>query len=309
MALFNKAKPVLKCTMCDKTREEGCGSADYHIEQISTDEPEWLPEGYRLSAIGEYTWFCMRCNSYPELKWPKESGASSGIMVHLGEAHGIGLLRALPGSPTSFGMRRLSRVPPPPLRKPGFNDRVQLKDWLDLFGTVGATTNAQIDPVIITLARFGGSGPADELAARVAAGHIAADWIPSLVNRPWRWMLRTAQEASRRGDRILSVRAAMFICHWAEQFGPRLGPADVDALGLGDVPSAVHVDAAVLGLSDVQHLPPDTAVAWDTQSTILARDALPTMATRLQLLHYDGKQVPLEALATAQAISARSAGR
>jgi hypothetical protein len=311
MVLFKKvqAKPdVTACKMCGKTRDDGCGNQDNHIEHISATEPEWLPENYRTQAIGEYSWVCTRCNAYPELKWPKTGGASSGIMIHLGEVHGIGLMAGKYGTPATFGMRPLSYIPAPPLRRVGYNDRVQLKEWLDRYGTVGAGTHAEVEPVIIALARIGGSGPAHELAARAAAGRIAAEWIPSLVSRPWKWMLRTAQEASRQGDRVLSVRAAMFICHWAEYFGPNLGPADIDALGLGDVPPAVHVDAVVLGLSDAQRLPADTPVAWDTTSRVLAGDAVPAMATRLALLHYAGKQVPSEALATARAISARSTG-
>ena len=311
MGLFksNKTPVIATCDMCGKTRDEGCGNPDKHIEQINAEEPEWLPENYRAQAVGEYTWFCTRCNAYPEMKWPKTGGASAGITVHLGRVHSIGLMKGSYGGPAPFGMQQLRHVPAPPPRSVGHKDRVQLKAWLDSFSAVGGSTHAAVEPVIIALSRIGGSGPADELAAAAATGRIKPEWIPVLVNRPWKWMLSTAQQASRYGERDLSVRAVMFICHWAEQFGPNLGPADIDALGLGDVPPAVHLDAVVLGLSDVQRLPADTPVAWDTTSMVLAGDALPVMATRLKLLYHEGMPVPPEALAAAQAISARSAGR
>lgn len=103
MGLFKNKQSSSACDMCGKTPGEGCGSLHSHVEQISADAPAWLPVNLRSQAIGEYTWMCARCNSYPAMKWPGSGGAVSGMMIHLGRAHHIGMFGA--GTPMSFEMR------------------------------------------------------------------------------------------------------------------------------------------------------------------------------------------------------------
>jgi hypothetical protein len=94
VGLFSKkpTRTVAVCEMCSKTEAEGCGWADHHVEPIGYDEPTWLPEHLRAQAPGEFTWLCVRCNSYPAMKWPGSGGASSGMIMHLGRAHHVGFL-------------------------------------------------------------------------------------------------------------------------------------------------------------------------------------------------------------------------
>lgn len=93
MGLFNKKPKIVVCDMCGKADIEGCGREDNHVEQISGDQPTWLPGNLRAQAQGEYTWLCVLCNSYPAMKWPHDGGAHSGMMIHLGSAHYVGFMK------------------------------------------------------------------------------------------------------------------------------------------------------------------------------------------------------------------------
>ncbi len=95
MGLFNKKPKILVCDMCGKADVEGCGSIYNHVEQISGDQPAWLPGNLRAQAPGEYTWMCVRCNSYPAMKWPSDGGASAGMILHLGSAHYVGEFKGM----------------------------------------------------------------------------------------------------------------------------------------------------------------------------------------------------------------------
>jgi hypothetical protein len=101
MGLFNKQPKAVICDMCGKSVVDGCGAADKHVEQISGDQPAWLPGNLRAQAPGEYTWLCTRCHSFPALKWPGDGGAHAGLMIHLGSAHYIGIMR---GTRQEFSM-------------------------------------------------------------------------------------------------------------------------------------------------------------------------------------------------------------
>jgi len=93
MGLFSSKPKVVVCEMCGKSDVEGCGSMWNHVEQVSGDLPSWLPANLRAEAQGEYTWLCLHCGSYPAMKWPTDSGASAGMMLHLGSAHHVGNLK------------------------------------------------------------------------------------------------------------------------------------------------------------------------------------------------------------------------
>jgi hypothetical protein len=95
MGVFKKKPQIVVCEMCGKEDVEGCGSVHNHVEQISRDRPAWLPGNLRAQAPGEYTWLCVRCNSYPAMKWPGDGGAYSGMMIHLGSAHSIGFMKGM----------------------------------------------------------------------------------------------------------------------------------------------------------------------------------------------------------------------
>jgi len=103
VGIFSKKQKIEVCDMCGKADIEGCGSVNKHIEQISADQPSWLPADYRAQAPGEYTWLCVRCNAYPAMKWPGDGGAFAGMQLHLGKAHHVGMF-ASGGAPANFSM-------------------------------------------------------------------------------------------------------------------------------------------------------------------------------------------------------------
>jgi hypothetical protein len=108
MPLFSSRKPrIAVCEMCGKSDAEGCGALYKHVEEISGDLPTWLPPHLRAQAQGEYTWICVRCNSYPAMKWPRGSGASAGMLIHLGGAHNVGDMKGMGGS-SGFDMIRVT---------------------------------------------------------------------------------------------------------------------------------------------------------------------------------------------------------
>jgi hypothetical protein len=102
MSLFKKKASIPVCDVCGKAQDEGCGSADNHIVQITADQPAWLPANWRTQAVGQYTWLCSRCNSYPDQKWPSDGGASSALTLHLGK-HGVGMFAGR-SMPVNFNM-------------------------------------------------------------------------------------------------------------------------------------------------------------------------------------------------------------
>lgn len=103
MGLFGKKQKIEVCEMCGKADVEGCGSAENHVERITPEQPAWLPANYRAQAPGEYTWLCVRCNAYPAMKWPSEGGAWSGMLMHLGKDHHVGMFGMSPVS-VNFSM-------------------------------------------------------------------------------------------------------------------------------------------------------------------------------------------------------------
>ncbi|HTU05187.1 MAG TPA: hypothetical protein VMG13_06495 [Trebonia sp.] len=109
MGLFGKKQKIAVCEMCGKADLEGCGSIQNHVEQISVDQPAWLPANLRAQAPGEYTWMCLRCSSYPSVKWPHDSGAWAGMMLHLGGAHYVGEMKGIGGA--NFTMIPLDQTP------------------------------------------------------------------------------------------------------------------------------------------------------------------------------------------------------
>jgi len=106
VGLFSKKPKISVCEMCGKANIEGCGSVANHVEEIRGDQPAWLPANLRAQAQGEFAWLCVRCNSYPAMKWPRDGGAYAGMMIHLGAAHHVGEFKG-----TGSSMRPVSMIP------------------------------------------------------------------------------------------------------------------------------------------------------------------------------------------------------
>jgi hypothetical protein len=103
MGFLKKKSTIAVCDMCGKTEDAGCGNENRHVQQVTHDQPEWLPANWRSQAVGQYTWFCSRCNAYPDQKWPSDSGAWAAMILHLGKVHDVGRFRG-PGTPVNFNM-------------------------------------------------------------------------------------------------------------------------------------------------------------------------------------------------------------
>ncbi len=98
MGLFSSKPKISICAVCGKSDVDGCGLPENHVVEIRGDQPAWLPERLRAQAQGQYTWFCVRCGSYPTIKWPHTGGAWAGLSIHLGQAHGVGEFRSMGSS-------------------------------------------------------------------------------------------------------------------------------------------------------------------------------------------------------------------
>jgi hypothetical protein len=90
MGLFSRTPKASICNMCSKSDLDGCGSAHNHVAVIGPNEPAWLPPDLRAQAVGEHTYLCVRCDSYPAMKWPTQGGAWASMEIHLGAAHNVG---------------------------------------------------------------------------------------------------------------------------------------------------------------------------------------------------------------------------
>jgi hypothetical protein len=92
VGLFGKKDKAEHCEMCDVvlTPDEKYAHQSTHVVKISPTEPAWLPDGLRAQGLGEYTFRCDRCNSFPDKKWPSDSGAWSAMSIHLGLEHNAG---------------------------------------------------------------------------------------------------------------------------------------------------------------------------------------------------------------------------
>lgn len=111
MGIFSKKPKISVCDMCGKADVEGCGSAHKHVEQISAEQPSWLPADWRAQGLGEYTFLCLRCNSYPAMKWPGTGGADASMMIHLGKAHHVGQFAATGARMEAMSGVTLTMVP------------------------------------------------------------------------------------------------------------------------------------------------------------------------------------------------------
>ena len=105
MGLFDRRRKSSACDMCAKSEADGCRGLHDHVVEIQGDEPPWLPPGWRAQAQGEFTFLCLRCDSYPDQKWPHDGGASAAMMMHLGQAHNVGRFTSL--SSNRIGMVKL----------------------------------------------------------------------------------------------------------------------------------------------------------------------------------------------------------
>lgn len=85
---FAPAKPAAICDNCGKPR-----STCNHVWLIQKDQPPWLPVDFRRLGRGEYTFHCTRCDSFPNMKWPSDFGATSAMTIHLSYTHHVGNLR------------------------------------------------------------------------------------------------------------------------------------------------------------------------------------------------------------------------
>lgn len=91
---------MTRCDVCDDRVELGASMVSHmgrHIARIEASAPPWLPPELREQAIGEWTFMCSRCNSFPDQKWPDQRSANAALTIHLGAAHGVGDFKGYKG--------------------------------------------------------------------------------------------------------------------------------------------------------------------------------------------------------------------
>jgi hypothetical protein len=110
LGIFSKKPKEEECDMCGALvlADEKFSHRGSHVMRIGLTEPLWLPENLRVVAQGEYTFRCDRCRCYPDIKWPSEAGAQSGMDVHLAVAHRV---RPLGNSGRSLGAAKFGMAP------------------------------------------------------------------------------------------------------------------------------------------------------------------------------------------------------
>lgn len=170
----------------------------------------------------------------------------------------------------------------------GEDDLRTLSNLLDRYSRVGGLSNDLTDPVIIAIARAGGSAPLEEIFQDVAAGRQDPNQITARQYRPWFWMLRVAQAAVHRDETLLALRIALFIGMWADNMAPLLTQADLVELGIAWVPQAVNAQAAVLGMQCAMALPGHFIAGADTTGSLTAGQSALIMACRIVKLGEKG---------------------
>jgi len=155
------------------------------------------------------------------------------------------------------------------------------------------------DPVVIAIARAGGSAPLEEIFEDVAAKRQDPTTIHLRQDRPWYWMQAVAEEAFRRQNPRLAARIASFIMLWAKHIAPILTQADLVDLGIMTVPTPVQAAAAAIGMKSASALPSDLIVASDSTGEIQAGGMILLMSRYLIELATRGVAVDAQQLAAA----------
>ena len=158
---------------------------------------------FRGQGEGEFTWRCVRCDSFPEMKWEREGAADAGMSMHLGSAHSVGSLSGSSARPP-FGMRKavVASSDWTPVVDLGTARPLVFK-LLELISTKDGQSAYTIVP---EFSRLGGRPQLEE-----ALHIIQTD--PDCLHRPWIWLAEVQRQAIASGDDVLAAASLYWALH------------------------------------------------------------------------------------------------
>ncbi|MFE9169887.1 hypothetical protein ACFYNZ_10240 [Streptomyces kebangsaanensis] len=140
-----------------------------------------------------------------------------------------------------------------------------------------ASNDAQIRSAIAAQVRAS-DAPTDET---VIAMNIQSD--PTLVARPWIWLIAVQREAVAAGDHHLSAAALLWAGYFTHFLVP-IYPRPIDVwfdTQLDLIPSDLKTEILALGTSSANQLPPDFAIVSDATGAFTAELLTTTAASWL----------------------------
>lgn len=115
---------------------------------------------------------------------------------------------------------------------------------------------------------------------------VNPDSFDEHAQRPWRWLLDVARDASRRGDVLLVARICWFAHFWCDQFTPTLTRADVGWVNLFAAEPETRAAIAALGLASLAALDGEQVVCVDSTGAALPLRIVLTVCA-IDVLKYD----------------------
>jgi hypothetical protein len=270
MGIFSRSPKTPKTQHCDVcnavyTPEEGRPHIFSHIAKISVMEPVWLPDTLRSEALGEYTFRCDRCNSFPAMHWPSEGGAFSGLNMHLAAAHNAGILNA-----SVTGVRPSVQFNMFPVQEPETTASVWVptvamssaRPVVFTLAQAPAMNDRQVRSAIAELVRLSETPPA-QTQRIIGSGS-------DVLTRPWEWLGAVMRDAQDSGDHALAAAGLLWALHWSAILVPKLDSNAFMELGLHPIPALWKAEILNLGLAATSSLPDDFVVAGDETGQMLA---------------------------------------
>ena len=272
MGLFGKKEKEVRCDVCNALE---LPSQRPHIHanvaRIAETEPVWLPAALRAEAPGEYIFRCERCNSFPSMKWPSEGGAHSGMMLHLGAAHHVGMFASSSSMPRGFSqmqmiaIRSTPEAAPPARNESVVIDMSKARDAVFALAYAPSSNDAQVRAAVSNMVHLSGQPPLEQIIETVRSDR-------DILQRPWEWLASVMWNAGDTGDYHLAAAGLYWSCHWTAVLVPKLGD-DLMAyaeLELGPISLELRKKICAVGIAATQELPEDFVVAGDDSGKILA---------------------------------------
>lgn len=271
MGLFGKKQKEVRCDLCNEV-VAGRGSHNHaETARITETEPVWLPAALRAEAEGEYTFRCERCNSFPSMKWPANGGAYSGMMLHLGHAHGVGMFASSSSAPHGFDQMKMIPIrsapePAPPARnEPVVIDMSRARDAVFALAYAPASNDAQVRAAVSNMVHLSGQPPLEQIIETVRSDR-------DIFQQPWKWLAAVMRHAGDAGDYHLAAAGLYWSLHWTVFLVPRFGD-DLVAyaeLELGPISLELRKEICAVGIAATRELPEDFVIAGDDTGKILA---------------------------------------
>jgi hypothetical protein len=272
VGLFSKKQEEVRCGACNAMvlpSERPHIHAD--VTRITETEPSWLPAPLRAEAPGEYTFRCGWCNSFPSMKWPSQGGAHSGMMLHLGAAHQVGMFASRSSMPQGFSemqmiaIRSTPEAAPSARNEPVVIDMSKARDAVFALAYAPSSNDAQVRAAVSNMVHLSGQPPLEQIVETVRSDR-------DIFQQPWKWLAAVIWNAGDTGDYHLAAAGLYWSCHWMSILVPKLGN-DLMAyaeLELGPISLELRKKICAVGIAATQELPEDFVIVGDGTGKILA---------------------------------------